>query len=283
MPVLFKRVRELRNYLYSIKCDKGKSKLVGFVPTMGYLHGGHIELIKRSKLQNDITVVSIYVNPMQFGENEDYDKYPRNLNRDLAICNEQEVDIVFVPDDNEMYPYGYGTEVYVKKISEILEGEFRKGHFRGVTTIVTKLINAVMPDRLYLGEKDFQQMVIIKKMIKDLLLPVEVVPVPIVREKDGLAMSSRNTYLSDEERKSASALYKSLVLAKDMFEKGESNMNKIKEQMEEFLSSFPHIRKIDYIEACDSELNIKDKVERGDRILLAVWVGNTRLIDNIEL
>ncbi len=283
MPVLFKKVRELRNYLHSIKCDGTKNKLIGFVPTMGYLHGGHVELIKRSKLQNDVTVVSIYVNPTQFGENEDYDRYPRDLNRDLAICNEYNVDVIFVPDDKEMYPEGFNTEVYVKNLSEILEGKYRPGHFKGVATVVTKLLNAVMPDRLYLGEKDFQQMVIIKKMVRDLLLPVEIVSVPTVREEDGLAMSSRNTYLSEEERKSATAIYKSLIMAKEMFEKGERNMDVIRKKMEEFLKSFPHIKNIDYIEACDSELNIKKKLEKGDRILIALWVGNTRLIDNIEV
>ncbi len=283
MPVLFKRVRELRNYLHSIKCDKGRPKLIGFVPTMGYLHGGHIELIKRAKLQNDVTVVSIYVNPTQFGEGEDYEKYPRDLDRDLAICNEYEVDVVFVPDDKEMYPNGFRTEVYVKELSEILEGKYRPGHFKGVTTVVAKLINVVMPDRIYLGEKDFQQMVIIKRMIEDLLLPVEVVSVPIIREKDGLAMSSRNTYLSPEERKSATSLFKALSMAKELFEKGETDMKVIRKKMEDFLKSVPHVTKIDYIEACDKDLNIKDKLEKGDRILLAVWIGNTRLIDNMEL
>ncbi len=283
MPILFKRVRELRNYLDSVRCDRGKNKLVGFVPTMGYLHEGHIELIKRSKLQNDITVVSIYVNPTQFGENEDYDRYPRDIDRDLAICNEHGVDVVFVPDDKEIYPNGFQTVVMVEGLSEILEGKFRPGHFKGVTTVVTKLINAVMPDRLYLGEKDFQQMVIIKRMVEDLLLPVEIVPVPIVRDKDGLALSSRNTYLSEDERKSATAIYKSLLLAKEMVSNGEKRMDIIRKRMEEFLKSHPHIKKIDYIEACDNQLNIKEEVSKGDRILIAVWVGNTRLIDNMEL
>jgi len=257
--------------------------MIGFVPTMGYLHEGHMELIKRSKLQNDTTVVSIYVNPTQFGENEDYDRYPRDIDRDLAICNELGVDVVFVPDDKEIYPNGFQTMVIVEGLSDILEGKFRPGHFKGVTTVVAKLINAVMPDRLYLGEKDFQQMVIIKRMVEDLLLPVEIVPVPTVRDKDGLAFSSRNTYLSEEERKSATAIYKALEMAKEMVAGGEKNMKIIRKRMEEYLRSHPHINRIDYIEACDSMLNIKEEVSPGDRILIALWVGNTRLIDNIEV
>ena len=278
MPLLFQKVKDLRNYLHSRKCEEGLS--VGFVPTMGYLHEGHKALIKSSKVQNDITVVSIYVNPTQFGPNEDYERYPRDLDRDMAVCEELGVDAVFAPTDEEMYPEGFRTEVYVKGISDILEGKFRPGHFKGVATIVLKLLNVVQPDRAYFGEKDYQQLKLIERMVRDLLLPVEIVSVPIVREPDGLAYSSRNVYLSKEERDSALSIYRSFLLAQDMIKKGERRSEVIKKVMERFILSHPHVRKIDYIEITDGELNPKEMVEKGDRILVAVWVGSTRLIDN---
>ncbi len=278
MPLLFRKVKDLRNFLHGLRCEKRDS--VGFVPTMGYLHEGHKALIKNSKMQNDVTVVSIYVNPTQFGPGEDYERYPRDLDRDMAVCEELGVDAVFAPTDEEMYPGGFRTEVYVKGISDILEGKFRPGHFKGVATIVLKLLNAVQPDRVYFGEKDYQQLKLVERMVKDLLLPVEIVPVPIVREPDGLAYSSRNVYLSKEERESALSIYRSFLLAQDMINKGEKRSEVIKKVMERFILSHPHVKKIDYIEITDSELNHKEEVEKGDRILVAVWVGNTRLIDN---
>ncbi len=278
MPLLFKRIKDIRNHLRDQKCSGNLS--VGFVPTMGYLHEGHKALIRESKIQNDITVVSIYVNPTQFGPNEDYERYPRDLNRDMAICEEEGVDIVFAPTDEEMYPHGFTTEVYVKGLSDILEGEFRKGHFKGVATVVLKLFNIIQPDRAYFGEKDYQQLKVIQRMVEDLLLPIEIVPVPIVREPDGLAYSSRNVYLSPEERKSALSIYNSFLLAQEMIEGGEKRAGVIKRAMERFILSHPHVKKIDYIEITDEDLNPKEEVEKGDRILVAVWVGNTRLIDN---
>ncbi len=283
MPLLFRKVKELRNHLKGLKCDRDKPVSVGLVPTMGYLHEGHKALIRESLLQNDITVVSIYVNPTQFGPNEDYQRYPRDLQRDMAICEDLGVDVVFAPTDEEMYPLGFSTEVYVKGLSEVLEGKFRPGHFKGVTTIVLKLINVVSPDRLYMGEKDYQQLKIVERMVKDLLLPVEVVPVKTVREPDGLACSSRNVYLSEEERKSALSIYKSFLLAQELINKGIKDAKTLRQKMEEFIRSFPLVRKIDYIAFTDKDLNPKIEVEKGDRILVALWVGNTRLVDNWEV
>jgi pantoate--beta-alanine ligase len=278
VPLLFRKVKEIRNHLRSLRCDRGLS--LGFVPTMGYLHEGHAALIRKSKVQNDVTVVSIYVNPTQFGPSEDYDRYPRDLERDMAFCEELGVDVVFAPSDEEIYPFGFQTEVYVKGISDLLEGKFRPGHFKGVATVVLKLLNIVQPDRAYFGEKDYQQLKVIERMVRDLLLPVEIVPVETVREPDGLACSSRNVYLSPEERESALALYRSFLLAEDMIRKGERRSGVIKRVMERFILSHPHVRKIDYVEITDPELNPREVVQKGDRILLAVWVGNTRLIDN---
>ncbi len=275
MTLLVRKVKELREVL--------KGKEVGFVPTMGYLHEGHLALIRRAREENPFVVVSIYVNPTQFGKGEDFERYPRDLERDLKICKKEGVDVVFAPTDEEVYPFGYLTEVHVKGISEVLEGKFRPNHFKGVATVVLKLLNIVRPRRAYFGEKDYQQLKLVEKMVRDLFLDVEIVAVKTVRDKDGLALSSRNTYLSEEERKSALSLYKSLLLAKELIEKGERDAKKIKEKMREFILSFEKVKKIDYVEITDKELNPKDFVEEGDRILLAVWVGNTRLIDNWEV
>ncbi len=278
MPLLFRKVRDIRNHLHSLRCEKGIS--VGFVPTMGYLHEGHKALINESKMQNDLTVVSIYVNPTQFLPGEDYAKYPRDLDRDIAICEDLGVDLVFAPTDGEIYPQGATTEVRVRGLDEVLEGEFRPGHFTGVATVVLKLLNIVQPDRAYFGEKDYQQLRIIERLVRDLLLPVRVVPVPIVREEDGLAYSSRNVYLSKEERESALSIYKSFLLAQELIKKGERRAEVLREEMERFIKSFLLVSKIDYIAFTDPDLNPKEEVESGDRILIALWVGKTRLIDN---
>ncbi len=281
MPLLFNKVKDLRNYLNNLRCERGLD--VGFVPTMGYLHEGHKRLIKTSKLQNDVTIVSIYVNPTQFGEGEDFERYPRDLSRDMSICEELGVEAVFAPSDEEMYPAGDSTEVYVKGLSEILEGRYRPGHFKGVATIVVKLLNVVQPNRAYFGEKDYQQLKLIERLVRDLLIPVQVVPVEVVREPDGLAYSSRNVYLSDDERQSALSIYRSFLLAQRMIEHGERDAESIRRAMEHFILKHPHVKKIDYIEITDPELNPKGVIEEGDRILVAVWVGNTRLIDNWKI
>ncbi len=279
--MLIKSIEEMKKV---IKKEKQIGKSVGFVPTMGYLHEGHISLIRCSKKDNNITVVSIFVNPIQFGENEDLDRYPRDIERDYKICMEEGVDYVFYPSYEEMYPEDFSTYVEVKGLTEGLCGAFRPGHFRGVTTVVTKLFNIVNPDRAYFGKKDYQQYRVIKKMVSDLNMDVEVIGCPLIREKDGLAMSSRNKYLSKEERESSLSLSKALFKAKEMFENGEKDPQKIKKMIEEIILSYPLVKEIQYIEIVDPEtLKPKKRLEKGDIIALAVYVGNTRLIDNIEL
>ncbi len=281
MTKLIKTINEMKKISKSLKLQ---NKKIGFVPTMGYLHKGHLSLVECSKKENDITVVSIFVNPTQFGENEDFDKYPRDLERDLKLCEDAGVDYVFAPRASEMYPEGYSTYVIMETLTDKLCGKYRPGHFKGVLTVVNKLFNIVQPDNAYFGEKDYQQLIIIKKMVEDLNMNVNVVGCPIVREEDGLAMSSRNKYLSEEERKSALSLSKALFLAKELFEKGETNPQKLKEEMKKLILSYPLVKEIQYIEIVDPiTLEEKQKVEKGDRVLLAVFVGDTRLIDNIKL
>ncbi len=282
MPKLFKRIKEIRSFLKELRCN-GSNLSVGFVPTMGYLHKGHMELIKLSKLQNEITVVSIYVNPLQFGAGEDYERYPRDLKRDLAMCEEAGVDVVFAPKDQEMYPELPKVKIDIPGLTDRLEGAYRPGHFNGVAIVVLKLLHIVQPNRAYFGEKDYQQLKVVERLVKDLSLPVEIVPVPTVREEDGLACSSRNVYLSPEERQSASAIYKSFLLAQKLFQSGNTDANLLKEAIKDFLLKHPHVRKIDYVEITDEELNPVEEVKEGDRILVALYVGNTRLIDNWRL
>jgi pantoate--beta-alanine ligase len=282
MPKLFKKIKEIRSFLKELR--RSESNLsVGFVPTMGYLHKGHMELVKLSKLQNEVTVVSIYVNPIQFGVGEDYERYPRDLKRDLAMCEEAGVDVVFAPEDQEMYPELPKLKIEIPRLTDRLEGAYRPRHFNGVAIVVLKLLHIVQPDRAYFGEKDYQQLKVVERLVKDLSLPVEVVPVPTVREEDGLACSSRNVYLSPEERQSALAIYRSFLLAQKLFQSGNTNANLLKEAIRDFLLKHPHVRKIDYVEITDKELNPVEEVKEGDRILVALYVGNTRLIDNWRL
>ncbi len=277
-------IRKIKDMKEIVKRLKKEGKTVGFVPTMGYLHEGHISLIRCSKKDNDITVVSIFVNPIQFGKNEDLDRYPRDLDRDTEICKKEGVDYIFYPSADEMYPEGFSTFVEVEGITERLCGAFRPGHFKGVTTVVTKLFNIVQPDRAYFGEKDYQQLKVIQKMVKDLNMDVEVIGCPLVREKDGLALSSRNKYLTSEERKSALYISKALFRAKQMFENGEKDPVKVIDEIRKIISSQPHVKEIQYVEIVDPEkLTPKKSLEKGDVIAVAVFVGNTRLIDNIKL
>ena len=256
---------------------------IGFVPTMGYLHEGHLSLVRKAREDNDRVVVSIFVNPTQFGPNEDYNRYPRDLERDMKLLEPLGVDAVFHPSVEEMYPEGYRTYVEVVDITERLCGASRPGHFRGVTTVCCKLFNIVMPHRAYFGKKDFQQLVVIKNMVRDLNMDLEIVPMPIVREPDGLAMSSRNTYLNPEERKAALCLYRSLKRAVELYEQGERNAKLIKEEVTRVIQSEP-LAKIDYVEVVDPEtFRPVDKVERGTLVALAVFVGPARLIDNVQL
>jgi pantoate--beta-alanine ligase len=282
MPKLFKKIKEIRSFLKELRRN-GSNLSVGFVPTMGYLHKGHMELIKLSKLQNEVTVVSIYVNPLQFGAGEDYERYPRDLERDLAMCEEAGVDVVFAPEDQEMYPQLPSVKIDIPGLTDRLEGAYRPGHFNGVAIVVLKLLHIVQPDRAYFGEKDYQQLKVVERLVKDLSLPVEIVPVPTVREEDGLACSSRNVYLSPEERQSALAIYRSFLLAQELFQSGNTDANSLKEAIKDFLLKHPHVRKIDYVEITDEELNPVEEVKEGDRILVALYVGNTRLIDNWRL
>jgi len=262
---------------------KKQGKKIGFVPTMGYLHEGHLSLIRCSKKENDITVVSIFVNPIQFGANEDFGRYPRDFERDKSLCEKENVDYIFYPSYEEMYPDGFQTYVEVAELSKGLCGDFRPGHFKGVATVVAKLFNIVCPDNVYFGKKDFQQLKVIQRMVKDLNFPVNVVGCPVVREQDGLAMSSRNKYLSDEERKSALYISKALFEAKRMFEDGITDPNLIKERVRQIISQAKHLKEIQYVEIVDSNtLKPVDKVKKSDVLAVAVYIGNTRLIDNIE-
>lgn len=266
-----------------IKAQKREEKTIGFVPTMGYLHDGHLSLVETSLRHNDFTVISIFVNPTQFGPNEDFDRYPRDMEGDLKKAESAGVDVVFIPAKEEIYPDGYMTYVDVEKMTDTLCGESRPGHFRGVTTIVNKLFNIVEPDRAYFGQKDAQQALVIKKMVQDLNLNIEIVTCPIVREEDGLAMSSRNAYLSAEERKSATILYKSLLEAKEMIEKGERNTEKIVGYIKNQIESKTNA-KIDYVKAVKADTLEDINILEGEILIaLAAKFGQTRLIDNIIL
>ena len=259
------------------------SGTVGFVPTMGYLHEGHLALVKQAKQQNSAAIVSIYVNPAQFGPREDFGAYPRDLDRDLDLLQKEGVDIVFVPSDDEMYPAGFSSWVDVEKVTERLEGESRPGHFRGVATVVAKLFNIVQPTRAYFGQKDAQQVVVIKRIAADLNMNLEVVVVPTVRESDGLAMSSRNIYLSPEERQAATILFKALTLAQQLRRGGEGDAGKIRRQMTEVIQK-EALAKLDYASIADAEtLQELNLLDRPAVASLAVRIGKTRLIDNIPL
>ncbi len=262
---------------------KLQGKTIGLVPTMGFLHEGHMSLIRKAREDTDCVIVSIFVNPVQFGPKEDFKKYPRGLKRDLGLCEKENADIVFAPKTEEMYPENYATYVNVEKITDTLCGAFRPGHFCGVVTVVAKLFNIIMPDIAYFGQKDSQQIVVIKKMAEDLNMSVRIKAMPIVREKDGLAMSSRNAYLNQEERIQAQSIYKSLKLAKELFNNGERNSGKIINKMKQIINKQSEA-KIDYIKAVDAK-DLKDikKISGKALVTIAVWFGKTRLIDNIVI
>ncbi|NLG83579.1 MAG: pantoate--beta-alanine ligase [Firmicutes bacterium] len=277
---LAKTVKEVRE---AIAAARREGKSIGFVPTMGYLHDGHLALIRRARAENGFVVVSIFVNPTQFGPNEDFARYPRDLARDLDLCRGAGVDLVFAPEVAQMYPPGFQTYVEVEELSQGLCGASRPGHFRGVATVVTKLFNIVTPDRAYFGEKDAQQLRVIKRMVVDLNFPLEIVAVPTVREPDGLAMSSRNTYLSPQERQAALVLYRALCLAKDLFVRGERRAEEILARMRELIAAEP-LARIDYVAIVDDEtLAPVERIDRPVLVALAVFIGPTRLIDNIVL
>ncbi len=264
-----------------LKETSRQKKSIGFVPTMGALHLGHLSLIKMAVKENNTAVVSIFVNPTQFGPKEDFKKYPRSLKKDIAFCRTLGVDFVFLPDNKIMYPHGYSTFVNVEGLSSLLCGASRPGHFRGVTTIVAKLLNIVAPSVIYLGQKDAQQAIIIKRMVADLNFPVRVKIIPIVRQEDGLALSSRNIYLNKEQRADAVVLSKSLSLARSLFKGGARDSSRVIDRMRQFINKKKQAR-IDYISIVDLEkLRAIKKIDQSCLIVLAVKFGNTRLIDNI--
>ncbi len=262
---------------------KGEGKIVGFVPTMGYLHEGHLSLVRASVEQCDRTVVSIFVNPTQFGPGEDFERYPRDTERDLSLLRPMGVDAVFMPEVEEFYPPGYQTYVEVTGITNRLCGLSRPGHFRGVTTVCCKLFNVVSPHKAFFGKKDFQQFTVLSRMVKDMDMDIEIVPMPIVREADGLAMSSRNTYLNIEERRAALCLSRSLKKAQEMFARGERSAGVIRDEVESTIKAEP-LAEIDYVSVCDPlTFDEVDEVKRGTLVALAVKVGPARLIDNTQL
>ncbi len=267
-----------------VKAWRGQGLSVGLVPTMGYFHDGHLALMRKALELNDRVVVSLFVNPTQFGPQEDLDRYPRDLERDVRLAQRVGVHALFTPTAQEMYPPGYSTFVEVEGgLTGGLCGASRPGHFRGVATVVTKLFNIIEPDTAVFGEKDFQQLQVIRRMVRDLDLKVEIVGHPIVREPDGLAMSSRNSYLSAQERRSALALFKALKMARKMVAEGVTRAEEVKRAMEEAILAHPFTR-IDYIFIGEpSTLEPTETIGPGTLVALAVWVGETRLIDNMVM
>lgn len=272
---VIKTISELKD---TLKPYHKEGKSIGLVPTMGFLHKGHASLIKKAVEDNDIVVVSDFVNPIQFGPNEDLESYPRDINADSKLCEEIGADFIFNPEPSEMY-HDKKAFVDIEGLSDNLCGAKRPGHFRGVCTVCTKLFNIVGPDRAYFGQKDAQQLSIIKKLVLDLNIPVEIIPVPIVREDDGLAMSSRNTYLSKEERKAALCLSKAIFTGEKMAKDGAS-LEKVLEKMTEIIKT-EKLAKIDYISAVDLEtIENVENFNQDTLVAIAIYIGKTRLIDN---
>jgi pantoate--beta-alanine ligase len=273
-----KTVIQLRQILDRVR-DKGQT--IGFVPTMGYFHEGHVSLMRRAQKECDICVVSIYVNPKQFGPKEDLSRYPRDIKRDAMIIKKENVDILFIPSDNVVYPNCYLTYIDVKRISDALCGAYRPGHFKGVATVVAKLLNMVQPDVMYLGQKDAQQVKVVLKMVADLNFPVGIRVVPTAREKDGLAMSSRNVHLSDEDRSQAPVLYKALNEAAGYIQAGERSASKITGRIQKMITQHSG-GKIQYVACVDADTLEPLKILKGKVLIaLAVFFNRTRLIDNV--
>jgi len=281
--------QKLRKRLDELRVERGsgfqppRAATVGLVPTMGYLHEGHLALVRAARQDNELVVLSIFVNPVQFGPQEDYEEYPRDLKRDTNLAQEAGVDLIFAPKAAQMYPEGYRTFVEVEGLSDKLCGASRPGHFRGVATVVTKLFHIVGPDRAYFGQKDGQQVLVIKRLVQDLNMRVEIVVLPTVREKDGLAVSSRNVYLGAEERQAARVIPDTLHWAEAQVRAGERDADRLREAIRERIAAEP-LARIDYVSVNDGhELEEVDRI--GDRVMVAVavWIGKTRLIDNIVL
>lgn len=260
---------------------RAKGKSIGFVPTMGALHEGHLSLVRRARQENDVTVVSIFVNPAQFAPGEDYERYPRDLEGDKEKLEKLEIDYLFYPDTGSFYPEGYSTYVTVEELSEKLCGKFRPGHFRGVTTVVCKLFNIVRPSKAYFGQKDYQQYIIIEKMVNDLNFDIEIIVCPTVREENGLAMSSRNMYLNEEERKSATVIFKALKEGEKLLKKGQKPQE-VTAKMQEILKNEKLVKEIQYA-GVFNPLTLEEVKENQQRYLLAIAIkiGDTRLIDNL--
>ena len=266
------------------KIRREQDRTVGLVPTMGALHEGHLSLVREARRMCDVVVVSVFVNPAQVGPGEDFEHYPRDLTKDTALLTDYNVDYIFAPPVEEIYPKGFSTYVNVEGLSEQLEGASRPGHFRGVATVVTILLNTIRPDFAFFGQKDAQQALVIRRLIKDLAFDTEIVILPIIREDSGLAISSRNLYLTPDEQKSATVLHKALKQAKQAFKEGERNASRITELIRQTVESEPRAR-LDYVTIADAEtLEKLDRVDdRPTLIALAAYVGKTRLIDNTIL
>ncbi|MCL5072196.1 MAG: pantoate--beta-alanine ligase [Actinobacteria bacterium] len=266
---------------------KSKGEKIGLVPTMGYLHNGHISLIKKAKAECSKVFISIFVNPIQFGPEEDFKRYPRNFKRDCSFSEKAAADYIFFPSTDEMYKKDFKTFVEVKDLGDVMCGRARPGHFKGVCTVVLKLFNIIKPDIAYFGQKDYQQLVIIRKMTKDLNIPVEIAECPTVREEDGLAISQRNKYLSSDERKNAIILFQSLRLAEELIIGGQKDLEIVRKAAIEKLESNPFVSKIDYFDFREKDMlyEIEQIDKKTAKILIAsaVWIGKTRLIDNILL
>ncbi len=277
---LIKEISQMKDYRKKIKAPQ----VVGFVPTMGAIHQGHLSLLRKACQQCDRVVMSIFVNPTQFGRGDDYQRYPRNLSEDMKLSEKEGVDVVFAPSTEEMYPQGYSTFIESKgSLSSTLEGAFRPGHFRGVVTVLIKLFNIVNPDYSYLGEKDYQQVLIVRKVVDELNLDTQVIILPTAREKDGLALSSRNFYLNREERRAATVLYKALKRAKLWVKEGERNPFSIVSKIKDLIRKEP-LAKVDYVAVVNPETLEKVEDIRGEvLVLLAVKIGEARLIDNMRI
>jgi pantoate--beta-alanine ligase len=276
---IYSTVEEMRAACRALRSQRRR---LGFVPTMGALHEGHLSLVRAGKRSSDIVAASIFVNPKQFGPNEDFGTYPRAFERDQSLLEKEGVELLFTPPVDEMYPPGAVTWVTVEELSNKLDGRSRPGHFRGVTTVVSKLFHIVEPDAAFFGQKDAAQVAILRRMVRDLNLPVEIVVCPTVREPDGLAMSSRNAYLDSQQRKQASVLHRALMRAKELADEGERDAAKLLAIAREELASEPLVQ-LDYLEIVDPDSLDPVDISTGAMMVLAAFVGSTRLIDNVML
>lgn len=276
-------IKEIKDMQKFSLAAKARGKSIAFVPTMGFLHEGHLSLIQAARKKAEILVVSIFVNPIQFGPNEDFNRYPRDLKHDKKILENNNIDILFMPEANKMYGHGHRSFLEVEELSKKMCGRARPTHFKGVATVVAKLFNIVMPDYVFLGEKDYQQLIVIRTMAAEMNYAIEVIPMPIVRDFDGLALSSRNKYLNEKERKSATILHKALLFAKTEIDNGERDLHRLLMRVRSMIGAEPAIR-LDYAVIVDPNTLEETKKLKGDLVIaLAATLGATRLIDNIKV